>query len=41
MKLPAEAFWMPDPQTGAPFVALAMWKATEQRANAEADGRAG
>ena len=35
MKLPVEAFWMPDPQTTL-FVALAMWKATEQRASAEA-----
>ena len=35
MKLPVEAFWTSDPQTTM-FVALAMWKATEQRANAEA-----
>ena len=35
MKFPSQAFWMPDPQIGVPFFALAMWRATEQRANWE------
>jgi hypothetical protein len=35
MKSSFEAFWMPDPQLGAPFRALALWRATEQRANLE------
>ncbi len=35
MKFPSQAFWMPDPPSGAPFLVLAMWRATEQRANYE------
>lgn len=35
MKFPPQAFWTLDPQLGAPFLALAMWRATEQRANLE------
>jgi pimeloyl-ACP methyl ester carboxylesterase len=34
-KLPVNAFWKPDPQLGVQFFALAMWRATEGRANFE------
>jgi hypothetical protein len=35
-KFSQNAFWKADPQLGVQFFALALWRATEQRANAEA-----
>ena len=34
-KIPSPAYWMPDPQFGVTFFAMALWRATEGRANWE------